>query len=373
MVKVLIDIHYLQVAQTGIKTYIDDLIEISKHSNSEIEYYVAPAVGLVHEKRFYKKGGLIRAMLFHIATFWWFAIGLQREIRRVGADIVVSPNYLGPITRNVKKLVIFHDAFFWINRTHYNTFWLRYFQILIGLGLKGDAEIVTVSNHSKQKIKEHAKTKNKINVLWSIGPQRVDNLESEPISDLQKGAYLLHVGVLEKRKNLLTLIKAFRIFKDQHQNSQMKLVLAGMPGPKRKLDDSDKINRMIAELNLEGDVLLPGYVDTEEKESLYANALAYVFPSFSEGFGYPILEAFSFGLPVIISMDGALTEIGGDAVLRADTMDVGDWAKKIEFVWTQEDVRESLRKKGYERLELFSRENNLKRFEQLLLNSVNGG
>src|SRR5690606_17789991 len=107
--------------------------------------------------------------------------------------------------------------------------------------------------------------------------------------------YFLHVGVLEKRKNLLTLVSAFSQLVKREGFEAFRLVLVGQRGPRKTLDDWDPVVSLVRQLSLEDKVLLPGFVNGQELESYYRHAMAYVFPSVNEGFGMPVLEAFSFG------------------------------------------------------------------------------
>jgi glycosyltransferase involved in cell wall biosynthesis len=88
--------------------------------------------------------------------------------------------------------------------------------------------------------------------------------------------------------------------------------------------------------------------------NLYTNALMYVFPSINEGFGIPILEAFSHNLPVLVANNTCLPEIGGDAVLQFDPYDRADISAKIKQVLNDDDLRKDFVDKGSKRLSLFS-------------------
>jgi glycosyltransferase involved in cell wall biosynthesis len=171
---------------------------------------------------------------------------------------------------------------------------------------------------------------------------------------IRKGRYFLFLGVLEKRKNLTTLVKAFSLFLAANKDTDIQLVLAGQRGTRQKLDDYPAIVQLIDELGLQENVVLTGYLQKEEVGSLYAGALAFVFPSANEGFGLPVLEAFSQQTPVIVSAQGALNEIGGEAVLSFDTFNPQALCDCLLQVSESSSLREQMVEKGTERLRLYS-------------------
>jgi glycosyltransferase involved in cell wall biosynthesis len=125
--------------------------------------------------------------------------------------------------------------------------------------------------------------------------------------------YFLFLGTLQPRKNIKRLVEAFRRWRTARPTDDPTgLVLAGSPG---WLYDAAWV------IGAEH-VYMPGYVDDADKGALYAGALALVFPTLYEGFGFPILEAMLCGSPVITSNTSSLPELAGDAALLVDPLDV---------------------------------------------------
>ena len=122
--------------------------------------------------------------------------------------------------------------------------------------------------------------------------------------------FLLYLGTLEPRKNLVMLVRAFAQLK--RECPEAMLVLAGGIGWL-----ADEIFAAIEACGVKDSVLLPGYVAAEEKALWYAAATAFVFPSLYEGFGMPPLEAMACGTPVIASNAASLPEVVGEAGLHA--------------------------------------------------------
>jgi glycosyltransferase involved in cell wall biosynthesis len=154
--------------------------------------------------------------------------------------------------------------------------------------------------------------------------------------------YILHVGAAYPHKNLYRLLKAWKllhpVLKDNYQ-----LVLAG------KKDFF--MNRLIGEATenkLTQNVIFTGFVSDQELPVLYQYALAYVFPSFLEGFGLPAIEAQSYGVPVLAANNSSLPEILGNSALYFDPFDINDISRVIGEIIKNEDLKDSLKTLGYQ-------------------------
>ena len=128
--------------------------------------------------------------------------------------------------------------------------------------------------------------------------------------------YFLHVGVLEKRKNIVLLVEAFAQLHKAYPN--YKLVLVGNTPVKLQLNDAPAIEQAIVAFGLQDAVVRLGYLEADALATIYSHAFAYCLPSLNEGFGLPVLEAFHFKLPLICANTSALPEVAGDAALFVD-------------------------------------------------------
>ncbi len=156
--------------------------------------------------------------------------------------------------------------------------------------------------------------------------------------------YFLYLGTLHPRKNLSRLIAAFASLP---QN--VMLVLAGKEGWHHT-----ELLIQIRRLGLEERVLFTGYVDKEEKTALLRGALALVFPSLYEGFGFPVLEAQACGCPVITSTTSSLPEVAGDAALLVDPTSTDAIASAMLRIMNDPALRQTLIEKGLENVQRFS-------------------
>lgn len=143
------------------------------------------------------------------------------------------------------------------------------------------------------------------------------------------GEYILYVGTLQPRKNLVRLIEAFNKLKSQNSklkstSKKLKLVIVG-----RKGWLYENIFKKVEDLNLTQDVVFTGFVPDEELPAFYEGAKCLVLVSLYEGFGLPVLEAMSYGTPVVISNVSSLPEVAGEAGIYVDPNDTSDIANGI--------------------------------------------
>lgn len=155
---------------------------------------------------------------------------------------------------------------------------------------------------------------------------------------------VLHVGAIQKRKNICRLVQAFAAMP-----SGWKLVLAGSFGY-----GAAEILREIETSPRRADISVPGYVSEAGLADLYAQAAIFAFPSLDEGFGMPVLEAMAWGIPVLTSNRAALPEVSGDAALLVDPFDVDAITGGLVELAGNEDFREKLRTRGKTRADGFS-------------------
>lgn len=161
--------------------------------------------------------------------------------------------------------------------------------------------------------------------------------------------YALHVGTLQPRKNLRRLIQAWARVIARPGLGEMRLVLAGGQGW-----GGEDLHAAVKAAGLQSSIVLTGYVSEIEKATLMRHARAYVFPSLHEGFGFPVLEAQSAGVPVACSNVSSLPEVAGAAALLFDPLDVEAIAHALETLMSDEGIRARLIEAGHRNLARFS-------------------
>lgn len=216
--------------------------------------------------------------------------------------------------------------------------------------------VITISESSKKDIVEFLGVDhNRIYVTPLASRYYPDYISDELATKLQLASsydfskpYLLFVSTIEPRKNIISLIEAFNILKTKYK-LEHQLVLIGQKGWRYEqifaaIEDSHWVSQ-VHHLN---------YLSDELVALFYSKADAFVYPSYYEGFGLPVLEAMTLGAPVITSNSSSLPEVAGDAALLVDPNDTTSLADAILKVISDRQFRSQLVQKGKERAKLFS-------------------
>lgn len=204
---------------------------------------------------------------------------------------------------------------------------------------KKSQKLIVPSQSVKADVAQYANVSpSKIEVIY----EAADKITAiaEPVTALRGKDFLFYVGRPNPHKNLSRLIEAFSMITPKYPD--IKLVLAGNFDKNYKL-----LKRYALARNLTNQVLFPGRVDDKQLRWLYENCLAYVFPSMSEGFGLPGLEAMVHGAPVVAARASCLPEIYGPAAHYFDPLNVKDIAAKISQVLDSPQLRQSLITAGH--------------------------
>ncbi len=184
--------------------------------------------------------------------------------------------------------------------------------------------------------------------------------ESKPATALPT-RYILSLATLEPRKNQLSIIEAYDAYRNQTRDN-IALVVGGGEGWK-----SSSVIRAAKKSKFAKDIHLIGYVPENQKNELYRKAQVFVFPSFYEGFGLPVLEAMAAGCPVITSHTSSLPELAQDAALLVDPYNVNDLTQAIKSILNSPRLRADLIEKASRRAEDFSWEQTAKQTLAVLL------
>lgn len=270
---------------------------------------------------------------------------------RTGASLLhLTDPYGTPIDQRLRRIVTCHDLIPLL-------FANEYFAGIPGarrLQLARDraryrtaTRIIAISESTKRDLVEHV----------GVDPERVDVVhhgvdhqrftdatepgEAEEVARFVgfRGPFLLYVGAGDARKNLPTLIRAYRA---AALEDDVRLVLAGPLSARQRA----RVARAIASHGVQSSVDVRGYVGDDWVPALYRQCLAFIFPSAYEGFGLPVLEAMACGAPTVTSRCSALSEVAGDAALTIAKPDVEPLAEAMRRVVSDSDLRTSLRARG---------------------------
>jgi glycosyltransferase involved in cell wall biosynthesis len=214
--------------------------------------------------------------------------------------------------------------------------------------------IISISEYSKQHFLEVFPNfpKDKITVIplasrFIVGFEEPLNKPSS-LKDLVEDKFWFNLGTLEPRKNQIGLLEAYAKLKEMGGN-KYPLVIGGGRGWLL-----DHFGDVIKNLGLEDDVIMLGYVDEKSLQWLYRNCFAFVFPSFFEGFGLPVLEAMSQGAAVITSSVTSIPEIVGDAGIMVDPKDTDAFSQSMYDLFSEKFDREKLKITALKRANEFS-------------------
>lgn len=285
----------------------------------------------------------------------WEQIYLPFILYMEKIDVYHGPNYVLPYFTGTKSVVTMYDMISFLPDNWYKPLSRTRVQKLITISAKKANKIITGSDFSKNDIKRILNiSEDKIKVIYtgideSFKP--IDEKEKIKAVKLKYSIdkrFILCVGSINPRKNILRLIEAFSKLPSNFLG-HYRLVIVG-----KKSWGYDEIFYKVKELKLEEKVIFTGFVAEEDLPYLLNAADLFVFPSLYEGFGIPPLEAMACGIPVVASNASSIPEVVGDAALLFDPYNVDEMAAAMYRALTDEQLRIELRQKGFECVKLFS-------------------
>lgn len=258
-------------------------------------------------------------------------------------DLIFGANYFLPrrLSRTARKRVV----------TVHDLTYRRFPELLQNETLANlDREMLRELTRADAVICVSRSTRDDILREYQIDPRKVVaihsgiHVPSTTSSKTSRKSYILFVSTIEPRKNLETLVKAFEILREEGRYSG-ELVVAGKVGWK-----AEPILATMKSSRWSSSIRHVDYVDRDRLSELYAGADVFVLPSIYEGFGFPILEAMTHGVPVVAARSSSLPEVGGDAAVYFDPTNASELATAIVSAREQ---REELVQKGAERVRQF--------------------
>ena len=271
----------------------------------------------------------------------WEQIDLPLYLK---GEFLFSTANLGPVLHQ-NQAVTFHDASVFAIPDSYS-FWFRLKYKLILTRLARLAKIIfTVSKFSQSELSRYLKHPSEKFRVIHLASDHLDRIQADTSIlgryNLQKNGYVFMLGSQSLHKNLAAVWNAL-----EFMTSDIKVVFAGAKYQKI-------FNREVVRVRTKKIIAL-GYIADEELKALYSNALGFIFPSYYEGFGLPILEAMHCGCPVLCARAASLLEVAGQAALFFDPMNVSDIANAIDQIVLDPQLRNELIQKGYQRAKDFS-------------------
>jgi len=281
-------------------------------------------------------------------------LALSAELLPFPLDVLHSPDFIPPRYTRYPAVITVHDLAFLKYPSFLTHESARYYG-QVDLAARQADHIIAVSQSTKRDtVQMLGVPEDKITVIYEAAhPLFAPVTDTTRLTRVRERYHLpenfiLFVSTVEPRKNLPTLLRAFRRLRD-HYKSDAVLAIAGNRGWL-----FEQVDQVVAELNLESAVRFLGSVPNEELVYLYNAAKLFVLPSFYEGFGLPPLEAMACGTPVIVSNVSSLPEVVGDAGMLVPPEDVEALTVALWRVLSDENLRNEMRIKGLKRAATFS-------------------
>jgi len=277
------------------------------------------------------------------------------------SDIIFAPSFFEAIAKSkIPQVVTIHDMSTFIFPQQRGAKMSKYLCRRTAAVARRAYKIVAVSESTKNDLVKFLKLpEEKIQMIYP-GVNQLSAPSAKLPFDLKQGEYILCVGTVEPRKNLQGLFKAYSLLPESLQNTY-KLVVCGGKG----WNDS-QIYELAQPLVKKGQLVFTGFVSDRDLSKLYEDALLFIYPSLYEGFGFPIAEAMSFGLPVISSNISSMPEVAGDAGLLIDPNSPEDIAKAVERVINDNDLRKKMAFKSLRQCQKFSWRSSARELRDLL-------
>jgi len=281
------------------------------------------------------------------------AVGLLRQLE---ADLLLcpftAPSFFHP---TVPVVSVVHDLSYRYYPQFYNSNELSYRDISFKDACRIAQTIVCVSDYTRKTVLENADVNPELVItIYTRLNNRLTRQPCEKVAqllnrfDVEEGRFLLYPSNFWPHKNHLMLLTVFGMYKTRHPESDLRLVLTGVPDARM-----ERLQYAAQRMGLAERVIFPGYVSDEELAVLLQSCLALIFPSLFEGFGMPILEAMAFNRPVLCSNTTSIPEIAGEAALFFDPKKPKEILNAIENIESDTGLVKQLIERGQQRLAAF--------------------
>lgn len=313
-----------QYAETGIPYFIKNLYSTAlsdkKWDDQEIFFFQTELKKKIGNTRVIPKKNSITEILFDLYY-------IDELILKENIDIFHGPSNILPLKKNkkTKYVLTIHDLSFIVKPELCGAIFRNYYKYIVGESLKRADLVVCDSESTKNDLQNFYNSKN---YDLTVIPLAINKFFKNKIGNKENlidDQYFLSICTHPKRKNIYNLLRAFS---KSNLVNNYKFVLVGLFEPKFLNETKSLIN----ELNLKNNVFLTGYVSEEDLISYYEHASFFIYPSFYEGFGLPILESMHFNVPVITSNVSSMTEFEIDKNLLVDPDNVKDITQKMNYI-----------------------------------------
>ncbi len=351
-----IDISFIIKDRVGVDQYIYNLLRGLANVDSDNLYYLYSNRAVPEE--FFCIGGNFKVVIHKskiLPRIMWVQFVLPGLLKRDGIELLHAPCYMAPSRARCPKVITFHDMASWLFPEKFRLIHRIVYSWFVPSFAKNADRIIAVSESTKKDlVRLFGMPEDKITVVYEGTNELFKPAKDAGLLERIREKYglpekyILYVGILEPRKNISALIRAYGLMKDSRE-VEHKLVIVGNKGWM-----CDEIFKTVQSLRLEDEVIFTGYIADKELPLVYNSAELFVYPSTYEGFGLPPLEAMACGVPVITSNISSLPEVTGDAAILINPDNADELSAAMAKVISSSSLRESMINKGFERVKMFS-------------------
>lgn len=335
----------------GIQTYTRNIVESLLEVDDSNEYFLLFS-STDHLGQYEGRPRVVEKVIRAPSRLLWDQVAVPRFARAQGIDLIFNPKLSVPLFTRCKTVLVMHGAeqfavpwaFQWYDRLYFEIFnrlYCRFASAIIVMTRTGLHDINRYMGADPEKMRV-------IYESYNERCRRLDRVETAQVKqkyDLPN-QYMLFLGGMHRRKNFRNVLHAFHRVQDRIPHT---LVVVGFV----RWGGSEEL-AVVDELGLRDRVRHVGYVDDDEVPAFYNLAELFVFPSFYEGFGMPVLEAMACGCPVIASRTGCSPEVAGGAAALVDPYSHEEIAESMLAVLGDEDTARRMIAAGLERVKSFS-------------------
>lgn len=355
---------------TGLGFFSRVLIKLLATQFPDSEYYLFnPKPGKqfsFHSKNLHEV--LPQQTLHRLFKSAWRSRWVVGDLKKLGIELYHGLSHEIPVglpATGIASVVSIHDMFPETHPQDYKPLDVKIYRSKYRYACTHADRIMAISEETKNQIVDiYRISPDKIDVIYQSCDPVFNTLLDEDVKETVREKYklpkqfFLHVGTIIERKNLLNICKALQIIR---QEINIPLVVIGKGGAFK-----DKVKEYLAANNLQDRVIflfdelvkegLPPFINTEDFPALYQLATLMIYPSFYEGFGIPLIEAMSSGVPVITSTTSCLPEIGGPGSLLVHPDQPAEMAEGLRKIYSNKEFANQMRQKSFEHIKTFAPE-----------------